>query len=83
VIDPAAFGGADAFRQQTGWTAVACRDCPPAPGVDEVRLPGQRGLERKRRALFEGLELYPGIMAALEPWAKKLGVTPPHPIDLP
>jgi LDH2 family malate/lactate/ureidoglycolate dehydrogenase len=80
VIDPAAFGGADAFRRQTGWLAAACRACPPVPGVDAVRLPGQRGLDRKRRALAEGLALYPSVLEALEPHATRLGVTPPRPI---
>jgi len=81
AIDPAAFGGADAFRRQTGWTAAACRASPPVSGVDGVRLPGQRGLERKRRAMAEGVQLYPGVMAALEPWAAKFGVTPPRPME--
>lgn len=80
VIDPAAFGGADAFRHQTGWTAAACRSSPPVPGVEAVRLPGQRGLERKRQALAEGVALYPGLMAALAPHAARLGVPPPQPI---
>lgn len=79
VIDPAAFGGKTAFRRETGWLASACRATPPVPGVDAVRLPGQRGLERKRRALSEGLALYPGITEALEPFASKLGIVPPRP----
>ncbi len=80
VIDPAAFGGSEAFRRETGWTAAACRNNPPAPGVSAVRLPGERGLERKRQALVEGVALYPGILAALAPHAERLGVTPPSPI---
>ena len=80
VLDPAAFGGTAAFRHETGWLAAACRDTPPVPGVEAVRLPGQRGLERKRRALVEGVALYPGVMAALDPHAGGLGVTPPRPL---
>ena len=80
AIDPAAFGGLDAFRRETSWTAAACHDNPPVPGVDAVRLPGQRGLERKRRALADGVALYPGVMAALAPHAQRLGVTPPDPL---
>ena len=76
VIDPAAFGGGGRFRRQTGWLANACRATPPVPGVDAVRLPGERGLARKRRALAEGVALYPGIMDALAPYAAKFGVTP-------
>jgi LDH2 family malate/lactate/ureidoglycolate dehydrogenase len=77
VIDPAAFGGSDAFLRETGWLAAACRASPPVPGVDAVRLPGQRGLDRKRRALAGGVVLYPGILEALAPFAVKFGVTPP------
>jgi hypothetical protein len=44
-----------------------------------VRLRGDQALARKRHALAAGLRLYPGIMAALEPWAGKLGIAPPEP----
>jgi LDH2 family malate/lactate/ureidoglycolate dehydrogenase len=80
VIDPGAFAGADAFRQQSSWLAAACRDNPPAPGVSAVRVPGQRGLERKRQALSDGVELYPSIMGTLAPFAAKFGITPPDPV---
>jgi LDH2 family malate/lactate/ureidoglycolate dehydrogenase len=79
VIDPSAFGGAEAFRRETGWLADACRRTPPVPGVDAVRLPGERGLARKRAALAGGVPLYPGIMDALAPHAAKRGVTVPKP----
>ena len=77
VTDPTAFGGSEAFRRETTWTATACRDCPPVPGAGAVRLPGQHGLEHKRQALAEGLRLYPGIMAALMPYADRFGIKAP------
>ena len=80
AIDPAAFGGAAAFVRQTGWLAAACRASPPAPGVEAVRLPGQRGLERKRQALADGVVLYPGVLDALRPFAERSGVEPPRPL---
>lgn len=80
AFDPAAFGGSAAFRRETGWTAAACRACPPVPGVDAVRLPGERALARKRQALAEGVVLYPGIMSAIALHAERLGVTPPKPL---
>jgi LDH2 family malate/lactate/ureidoglycolate dehydrogenase len=43
-----------------------------------VRLPGERALALKRRALAEGVRLHPGIMSALRPWAEKLGVAIPR-----
>ncbi|MFO0826337.1 MAG: Ldh family oxidoreductase [Gemmataceae bacterium] len=80
VMDPSAFGGAAEFRRETTWLADKCRSTPPVPGVEAVRLPGQRGLELKRRALTEGVPLYPGIVKGLEPFASNLGVTPPQPL---
>jgi LDH2 family malate/lactate/ureidoglycolate dehydrogenase len=80
VTDPSAFGGAEEFRHETTWLANACRASSPVPGVDAVRLPGQRALERKRTALAEGVQLYAGIMEALEPHAVRLGVTAPRPL---
>jgi len=75
VIDPAAFGGREAYCRQTGWLAQACR-AGPAAGKP-VRLPGEQGLARKRAAQEHGLALYPTILGALAPWAAKLGVPAP------
>lgn len=81
VTDPSAFGGAEAFRRETSWLASACRASAPVPGVEAVRLPGERGLARKRAALADGVELYPGVLAGLEPYATAFGVAPPVPLD--
>lgn len=80
VIDPACFGGRAAFLRQTGWLADACRDNPPRPGIDRVRLPGERGLQNKRAALAHGLTLYPGIVPKLQAVAERLGVATPRPL---
>ena len=78
VIDPEAFGGGAAFRRQTSWLAAACRSNPPRPGVEAVRLPGDRALALRRRAVVDGLALHPGIMEALEPWARRAGLPLPE-----
>jgi LDH2 family malate/lactate/ureidoglycolate dehydrogenase len=77
IMAPEAFGGAEAFARQTAFVAAACRANPPLPGGDPVRLPGERGLALKRRALTDGLRLYPEILETLMPWAEKLGVALP------
>lgn len=77
VLDPRAFAGTDAFARQTSWLRDACLASAPAAGSDGVRLPGQRGLERKRQALRDSLALYPGIRETLEAEARARGVAWP------
>lgn len=77
VLDPALFGGAENFQRETSHLAALCRATPPRPGVDRVRLPGEGGLRRRAAQLKEGVELYPGILSALTPWARRYGVALP------
>jgi len=79
VLDPEAFGGIAAFRRQMDAVAAAARNAKPRPGVDRVRLPGERGLARYRDALAHGVPLYPTILPALAEWAQKYGVAMPAP----
>lgn len=77
VFDPELFSGEEAFIRQTGWLANACRNTPPRPGFDRVRLPGESGLARRREQLANGVALYPSILPGLKTWADKLGVAMP------
>jgi len=80
VLDPEAFGGIAAFRRQMDAVAAAAHNAKPRPDVDRVHLPGERGLAHYRDALAQGVPLYPRILPALEPWAKKYGVAIPDAI---
>jgi len=77
LIDPQAFGGEEAFRQEAGFLAKACRSSRARPGIAGVRMPGDAALARRRTQLEKGIELYPSIMPDLMPWADKLKITPP------
>lgn len=79
VYAPALFGGKEDFLRQTSHLAAACRATLPREGFAGVRLPGETGLRRREAQLTGGVELYPGILPALAPWAEKLGV----PVSLP
>ncbi|ALM84516.1 Ldh family oxidoreductase [Bordetella sp. N] len=79
VIDPEAFGGLQAFEQQMEQIAEACRNNPPRPGVDAVRVPGQKGMATARRQAEQGVALAPGIVASLAKWSEQLGVPMPVP----
>ena len=78
VMDPAAFGGREAFVRQTAWLAQACRENAPRPGIERVRVPGENAMARRRAALAGGVEMYPGIIDALKPFAEKFGVSLPR-----
>lgn len=80
VLNPALFGGSDAFLRQTTWLANACRATPPRPGIERVRLPGESGLRRREKQLRDGIELYPAIMPALTTWANRFDVALPRPL---
>ncbi len=77
VFNPALFGSREDFVRQTSHLAALCRATPPRPGFERVRLPGESGLRRRAEQLAQGVELYPGIMPALAPWAQRLGVSAP------
>lgn len=74
VMNPACFGGAEAFRRQSEHVAATCRATPPRPGFERVRLPGESGIRRRAEQLVHGVELHPSILPALQPWAAKLEV---------
>jgi len=77
VFDPQAFGGSQAMIRETQHLAETCRNAATAPGKPSVRLPGQRALQRMRDCENDGVQLYPGIMTALTPWAER------YALDLP
>jgi LDH2 family malate/lactate/ureidoglycolate dehydrogenase len=80
VFDPHAFGGNAEFMRETSWIATACRASRPAPGLEAVRLPGERALRLRREAYEQGATLYPGVLENLKSWAERLGVQMPTPI---
>jgi LDH2 family malate/lactate/ureidoglycolate dehydrogenase len=77
LTDPAAFGGSAEFAWQTDWLVDACHASAPRLAGQAVRLPGERGLARKREQLLDGIALHPSVMPALKPWADKHRVAPP------
>ncbi len=80
VLDPARFGGGEAFLRETGWMAHAVHANPPGPGGHAVRLPGERGLALREAALRDGLALHPSLPAMLAERAAKAGLRVPSPV---
>ncbi len=80
VLDPALFGGRDAFVRQMDWLVSACHRATPRRAETPVRLPGERALARWREQERSGVVLHPSIMPALAAWAGKLDVAMPQPL---
>jgi len=77
LINPAHFGGREAFLRETSFLADSCMDAPVPAGKPPVRLPGQAALARRAKQVAHGVELYPTIMPALVPCAEALNVKLP------
>jgi len=71
LLDPEAFGGLPGMQRQVDWVADACRKSRPRPGFTKVRLPGERGLQRRAEQIKDGVQLHPSVMPLLAPWAEK------------
>ena len=78
LINPAAFGGIEAFRHETGFLAQACRESLPLAGGPAVRVPGDRAHQALSEQRETGVMLHPEIMQRLRPCLEKYGLEPPE-----
>ena len=79
LINPEAFAGRAAFSHELAILIDACHASPPAPGFDEVLVPGERAMASLHAAERDGVQLYPTVLQTLTPWAERLGVALPEP----
>ena len=77
LIDPARFGGLDAFRKEMSALAETCRSSRPIPGGPPVRLPGEAALRRRSEQLADGVQVAPEVIKRLRPWADRFAVPLP------
>jgi len=76
ALDIARFGPPERFKQAADKLARDIRSSKPAPGIDRVRYPGERGHANFVAAGKTGIPLRPTTQAALEKLAAGLGVEP-------
>lgn len=77
AIDPAAFGDPGEFRAGAQSYLDEVKSSKRAPGVDAIRVPGERTLARRRRSLAEGVEVLEKTWSIAGEYAAKLGVDVP------
>lgn len=71
LINPEAFGGLAYLKREMSLFAARAHRSPSPEGKPAVRLPGERGLARKREQEKNGVALYPEILPALAPYVEK------------
>ena len=77
AIDPARFMPAERFLTRVGRYIEMLEACPTADGFDDVLLPGEVEMRRRRERLADGIALPVDTLAGLERAARRVSVAIP------
>ena len=77
VTSPQAFAGLDIFTAQVEHFNTSCRNNPPAPGVESVRLPGERCYAHMKMTREQGVPINEEI------WTRLAATAQQYNLDLP
>ena len=75
VIDPSKFLPLEEFENRVGDMLEEFKNCPPAPGVKRVLIPGELEAEKERASMRDGIEISDAVAAELREVGKTYGVT--------
>ncbi len=76
AMDVAAFTPLDAYQRGVRAFLDDIKATPPAPGFDEVLVPGDYEHNTRKKRLQTGIEVPSDIWARIQSWADKLRVSP-------
>lgn len=76
AVDIAAFGDVAAFKAKIDKVWEEMKSSPTLPGVDEIRLPGERTERERVERAKNGIPIHPELDKALAKVASELGVEP-------
>ena len=74
AVDIATFADVQAFKQNVDEMWETMKSSPTLPGVDEVRLPGERSEKLYRERTTHGVPLAPEQRKVLDELADRLGI---------
>jgi LDH2 family malate/lactate/ureidoglycolate dehydrogenase len=81
AIDPAAFGNPTVFRAAVDAHLAEVKASKKAPGVETIRVPGERSFAERAHRLCEGVPVENGVWAQIVQLAAQLHVGLPAPDD--
>ena len=79
VIDPASFGGKEAFLREVDYLIQSCRESEPVDPAQPVGFREKRPGKRNHQ-LTHGVVLHEGILPGLSEWSKKWNIPMPEPL---
>lgn len=77
ITDIEAYGDRKSFLKQTDYLVERCMNNKPANAENPVRLPGHRGLARKREQLENGVSLHESVMPGFKELLAESGIEGP------
>ncbi len=77
TLDPAFFGGLDAFRAEMDHFVQRCLDSRPREAGKPVRMPGHAGIARRRQYLEDGIPLPADVLDSVRTAARDGGLDCP------
>jgi len=81
MIDPACFGGREAFLREVDHLVEQVKSSEPVNPEHPPRLPGQEAWRKRAKQLREGILLHDGILEGLKPWADRWSIPLPSPLN--
>ncbi len=76
VIDPDKFVSRHAFSAEVDRLVESIKGARKAPGVDEIRVPGDGARRERQRQLEQGMEIDPPVWSAIQGIMAELGIDP-------
>ena len=74
VIDPEAFSGLEAFKEEMTFLSQQCLNNEPIDKNNKVRMPGEKALLRRDKSIKNGISLNQDIINTLEKLAEKFKI---------
>lgn len=74
VLDPSKFLPLDSFMDRVDDMLEEFKNCPPAPGVSRVYIPGEIEAEKERISYEQGIELSDAVVSELRVVGEAYGV---------
>ena len=74
VIDPDMFVSRSAFSAEVDRLVASIKDARKAPGVEEIRVPGDGARRERERQLAQGIDIDPPVWSAIQGIMDDLGI---------